>query len=560
MLSDIEIAQGAKLLPINEIALKLNVPEKDLLFFGEHIAKVKNYNDYIDKNANNKGKLILVTAMSPTKYGIGKTTVSIGLADALSKLNKKSCLALREPSLGPVFGIKGGAAGGGYAQVLPMEDINLNFTGDFDAITNANNLLCAMIDNHIFHGNELEIDTSNILFHRCLDVNDRALREISYTITSKRNDGSKISFERKDSFTITAASEIMAICCLATNFDDLKTRLGNIMVALNKNGEPIFAKQLKAEGSMAVLLRNALSPNLVQTLEHTPAFVHLGPFANIAHGCNSLIATKFAQSVSDYVVTEAGFGSDLGAEKFLDMKCRVGGLNPNVVVLVTTIRGIKFHGGLDQNINEYSLNLIEKGLQNVYHHIDTLKNTFGVNVVVTVNKFLSDTEEEIAFVLQKLKDRGTDAVVNECFAKGGEGTIELAEAVLKNISDKKIKFAYNLNDSVETKIESIVKNVYGGDGVVLSDAAKQKIEFINKTGYSNLPVIIAKTQFSLSDDKMDIGKPDNFYLHVRDIELKTGSGFIVVIAGDMMLMPGLSKIPNAEKIDISSDGTIVGLS
>ena len=560
MLSDIEIAQGAKLLPINEIALKLNVPEKDLLFFGEHIAKVKNYNDYIDKNANNKGKLILVTAMSPTKYGIGKTTVSIGLADALSKLNKKSCLALREPSLGPVFGIKGGAAGGGYAQVLPMEDINLNFTGDFDAITNANNLLCAMIDNHIFHGNELEIDTSNILFHRCLDVNDRALREISYTITSKRNDGSKISFERKDSFTITAASEIMAICCLATDFDDLKTRLGNIMVALNKNGEPIFAKQLKAEGSMAVLLRNALSPNLVQTLEHTPAFVHLGPFANIAHGCNSLIATKFAQSVSDYVVTEAGFGSDLGAEKFLDMKCRVGGLNPNVVVLVTTIRGIKFHGGLDQNINEYSLNLIEKGLQNVYHHIDTLKNTFGVNVVVTVNKFLSDTEEEIAFVLQKLKDRGTDAVVNECFAKGGEGTIELAEAVLKNISDKKIKFAYNLNDSVETKIESIVKNVYGGDGVVLSDAAKQKIEFINKTGYSNLPVIIAKTQFSLSDDKMDIGKPDNFYLHVRDIELKTGSGFIVVIAGDMMLMPGLSKIPNAEKIDISSDGTIVGLS
>ena len=559
MLTDIEIAQSAELLPANEIALKLNIAEKDLLMYGDTIAKVKNYQKYID-GSNKKGKLILVTAMSPTKYGIGKTTVSIGLADALNQMNKNACLALREPSLGPVFGIKGGAAGGGYSQVLPMEDINLNFTGDFDAITSANNLLCAMIDNHIFFGNELDIDVDNIMFHRCLDMNDRSLRDISYVIGGKDKYGNKKEVLRKDHLTITAASEIMAICCLATDFDNLKERLGNIMVALNTKGEPVYARDLNAQGSMAVLLRNALCPNLVQTIEHTPAFVHLGPFANIAHGCNSIIATKLAQSVSDYTITEAGFGSDLGAEKFLDVKCRIAGLNPNVVVLVTTIRGIKFHGGLDQNLSEYHLNLIDRGLQNVYHHIDTLKNTFGVNVVVTINKFLSDADEEIDFVIQKLKDRGTDAVVNECFAKGGAGTLDLAEAVLNNITDKKLQFAYNLNDTVENKIDAIVKNVYGGDGIELSEIAKQKVEFINKAGYSNLPIIIAKTQFSLSDDKMDIGKPDNFILHVRDIELKTGSGFIVVIAGDMMLMPGLSKVPNAEKIDIFADGTIVGLS
>ena len=559
MLTDIEIAQNAKPLKIEEIACKLNIPEKDLNTYGETVAKVKNYQKYID-NAKEKGNLVLVTAMSPTKYGIGKTTVSIGLADALSSLGKKTCLALREPSLGPVFGIKGGAAGGGYAQVIPMEEINLNFTGDFDAITSANNLLSAMIDNHIFNGNELDIDVNSIMFNRCLDVNDRSLRDISYFITGKDKDGNKQKLERKDSFTITAASEVMAICCLATDFEDLKTRLGNIMVALNKNGDPIYAKDLKAQGSMAVLLRNTLCPNLVQTLENTPAFVHLGPFANIAHGCNSIIATKLAQSVADYVITEAGFGSDLGAEKFLDVKCRIGGLNPNVIVLVSTIRGLKFHGGSETNPDEDALVLVEKGLENLYHHIETLNGVFGVNVVVTINKFLSDTDEEINLVIEKLKERGIDAVVNECFAKGGEGTIDLANAVLSNISDKKLKFAYNFNDSVEEKIEAIVKKVYGGDGIILSDAAKEKIEFIKRTGHDKLPVIIAKTQFSLTDDKAIVGRPTGFKVNVRDIELRTGSGFIVVIAGDMMLMPGLAKVPNAVKIDIFADGTIVGLS
>lgn len=558
MLTDIEIAQNAELLSAKEIALKLNIAEKDLYMFGDKIAKVSNYQKYISQDKF--GKLILVTAMSPTKYGIGKTTVSIGLADALAKLDKKVCLALREPSLGPVFGIKGGAAGGGYSQVLPMEDINLSFTGDFDAITSANNLLCAMIDNHIFNGNELDIDVDKILFNRCLDVNDRSLREISYYITGKDKNGNKQNLLRKDYFSITAASEIMAICCLSQNFDDLKTRLGNIMVALNHSGEPVYARDLKAEGSMAVLLRNVLSPNLVQTLDHTPAFVHLGPFANIAHGCNSIIATKLALSVADYAITEAGFGSDLGAEKFLDLKCRVGELNPSVVVLVATIRGLKFHGGSETNKTETDLNLVEKGLENLYHHISTLKNTFGVNVVVTINKFLTDTDEEIKLVIDRLKAKNIDAVVNECFAKGGDGTIDLANAVLANIDNKKLKFAYNLNDSVEKKIEDIVKNVYGGDGVEFSQEALEKLEFIKQAKLDKLPVIIAKTQFSLTDDKDKIGAPKGFKLFVQNLQIRSGAGFIVVIAGNMMLMPGLSKVPNAERIDILSDGTIVGLS
>ncbi len=557
MLTDIEIAQNAKLLPVREIALKLNIAENDLLMYGENVAKVGTYDKYIS-SAKKQGNLILVTAMSPTKYGIGKTTVSIGLADALNQKNKNAALALREPSLGPVFGIKGGAAGGGYSQVLPMEDINLSFTGDFDAITSANNLLSAMIDNHIFNGNDLDIDPAQILFHRCLDVNDRSLREVSYIIGGKDKNGNKQQVVRKDNFSITAASEIMAICCLATSLEDLKNRLGNIMVALNTKGEPVFARELKAEGSMATLLRNTLCPNLVQTIEHTPAFVHLGPFANIAHGCNSIIATKLALSCADYVVTEAGFGSDLGAEKFLDVKCRIGDLNPNVVVLVTTIRGIKFHG--DESQTEDVKILIENGLENVKRHIETLKNTFKVNVVVTINKFLTDTDEEIEQVISSLKEFGVDAVVNECFAKGGAGTLELADAVLDNLSNKKLEFAYNLNDGIETKIADIVKNVYGGNGAEFSELAKEKIEFIKKAGFENLPVIIAKTQFSFTDDKARIGAPKDFNIFIRDIELKTGSGFIVAIAGDMMLMPGLSKVPNAEKIDILPDGTIVGLS
>jgi len=441
-----------------------------------------------------------------------------------------------------------------------MEEINLSFTGDFDAITSANNLLCAMIDNHIFNGNELEIDAENILFHRCLDVNDRSLRNISYVIGGKDKAGNKQSITRKETFTITAASEIMAICCLATSFDDLKDRLANIMVALNKKGEPIFAKDLKAEGSMAVLLRNVLCPNLVQTLENTPAFVHLGPFANIAHGCNSVVATKLALATSDFAVTEAGFGADLGAEKFLDLKCRLAGISPNAVVLVSTIRGIKFHGGSETAENADSISLLEKGMSNVYHHIDVLKNTYNASVIVTINKFLSDTDEEINFVVSSLKARGIDAVVNECFAKGGEGTIDLAKAVISNLSDKKISYAYEINDTIENKINAIIKNVYGGTGARISDEAKAKIEFIKKAGFENLPIIIAKTQFSLSDDKSKVGAPTDFELFVRDIELRSGAGFIVAIAGDMMLMPGLSKVPNAEKIDILSDGTIIGLS
>ena len=559
MLTDIEIAQSTELLSVKEIAVKLNIAESDLLMYGETVAKVKNYQKYLDR-AEKQGKLILVTAMSPTKFGIGKTTVSIGLADAFAKLDKKVCLALREPSLGPVFGIKGGAAGGGYSQVLPMEDINLNFTGDFDAITSANNLLCAMIDNHIFNGNELDIDVEKILFNRCLDVNDRSLRDVSYYITGKDKNGNKQNLLRKDHMTITAASEVMAICCLATSFEDLKTRLGNIMVALNKNGEPVYARDLKAEGAMAVLLRNILCPNLVQTIDHTPAFVHLGPFANIAHGCNSIMATKLGLSVADYVITEAGFGSDLGAEKFLDVKCRIAGLDPSVVVLVATIRGLKYHGEMPDDATENPTEYIDKGLSNLYKHISNLSDVYKTNVVVTLNKFLTDTDEEIEFVISRLKERGVDCVVNECFAKGADGTMDLAEAVLANMGDGKLEYAYDLNDKVENKIEAIVKKIYGGDGIVLSDAAKEKIEFINKYNYDKLPIIIAKTQFSFTDDKARVGAPTGFKVSVRDIELKTGSGFIVVIAGDMMLMPGLSKVPNAVKIDIFNDGTIVGLS
>ena len=558
MLSDIEIAESSKLLNINEIAARLNIAESDLMMFGEKIAKVKGYKKYIQ---NGKfGKLILVTAMSPTKFGIGKTTVSIGLADALSLLGKNVCLALREPSLGPVFGIKGGAAGGGYSQVLPMEDINLSFTGDFDAITSANNLLSALIDAHIFNGNSLNINPKKVYFHRCLDVNDRSLREIHYKIKTKDKLGNKVSFQRTDNFTITSASETMAICCLSENLDDLKERLGNILVAETFDGKPVFARDLKAEGSMAVLLKNVLSPNLVQTIAHTPAIVHLGPFANIAHGCNSLTATKLALSVSDFCITEAGFGSDLGAEKFLDLKCRLGGISPSAVVLVSTIRGLKFHGGLETKPEKSSIELIEAGLSNLVHHIKVLKETFNASVVVTINKFLTDTDEEISFVINKLKEIGTDAVVNECFAKGGEGTKELAEAVLKNLSQKQTSFAYELNWSIEEKIKAVVTKVYGGKDVKFSKQAKEKIEFIKKIGRENLPVVIAKTQFSLSDDMSKVGEPKGFTLSVQDIELKNGAGFIVAIAGKMMLMPGLGKTPNAEKIDILSDGRIVNLS
>ena len=558
MLTDIEISSAAKLYKVDTIAKKLNIKSSDLYRFGDYYAKIKNFENYISKGK--PGKLILVTAMSPNKFGIGKTTVSIGLADAFKKIGKNVCLALREPSLGPVFGIKGGAAGGGYSQVLPMEDINLNFTGDFDAITSANNLLCAMIDNHIFFGNELDIDPDKIYYHRCLDVNDRSLRELNYTIDSKDKNGNITKIERKESFTITSASEMMAICCLSTSYDDLKKRLGNILVAESKTGKLIYARDLKAEGSMAVLLRNVLSPNLTQTLAHTPAFVHLGPFANIAHGCNSIIATKLSMSLADYTITEAGFGSDLGAEKFMDLKCRLAGISPNAVVLVATIRGLKFHGGLETNNGLSDLELVESGLANLYHHIDALKDTFKASVVVTLNKYDSDTKEEVDLVISKLKARGVDCVINDCFTRGGSGAVDLANAVLNNLSSKNITFAYDLNDSVEKKINDIVHKVYGGKNVIFSEEAKAKLEMINKNNFSKLPVIIAKTQYSLSDDLTKIGCPTDFDFLIRDLEIKNGAGFIVAIAGKMMLMPGLSKVPNAEKINILSDGTIIGLS
>lgn len=558
MLTDIEISSRAKLHKIETIAKKLNIKNSDLYKFGEYYAKIKNFENYISNGK--QGKLILVTAMSPNKFGIGKTTVSIGLADAFKKLGESVCLALREPSLGPVFGIKGGAAGGGYSQVLPMEDINLNFTGDFDAITSANNLLCAMIDNHIFFGNELDIDPEKIYYHRCLDVNDRSLRNINYTIDVKDKDGNVNSYLRKETFTITSASEMMAICCLSTSYEDLKNRLGNILVAESRTGKLIYARDLKAEGSMAVLLRNVLSPNLTQTLAHTPAFVHLGPFANIAHGCNSIVATKLSMALADYTVTEAGFGSDLGAEKFIDLKCRLGNISPSAVVLVATIRGLKFHGGLDTNNGLSDLELVDAGLENLYHHIEVLKNTFKASVVVTLNKFSSDTKEEIDLVVNSLKKRNVDAVINDCFNHGGSGAIDLAKTVIKNISNKKVDFAYNLNDSIEKKIQDIVQKVYGGKNVIFSDLAKTKLELINKNNLSNLPVIIAKTQYSLSDDLTKIGRPKDFDFLIRDLEIKNGAGFIVAIAGKMMLMPGLSRVPNAVKIDIMPDGTIVGLS
>ena len=559
MLTDIEIAETSKLLKINLIAKKLNLKASDLMCYGDYIAKVKSYNDIL-KDKNPDGKLVLVTAMSPTKYGIGKTTVSIGLADALNSLGKRSCLALREPSLGPVFGVKGGAAGGGYAQVLPMSEINLNFTGDFDAITSATNLLVAMIDNHIFFGNELDIDPEKIYFHRCLDVNDRSLRNITYKISGKDKFGNSETISRKESFTITSASEIMAICCLATDFDDLKSRLGSILVAESFSGKFIYARDLKAEGSLAVLLRNVLAPNLVQTIAHTPAFVHLGPFANIAHGCNSVVATKLAMSLSDIAVTEAGFGSDLGAEKFIDLKCRFNDISPNAVVLVATIKGLKFHGGYEDGVGANTLTLIDDGLENLYHHIHMLKDTFGASVIVTINKFESDTDEEIDFVMKRLREQDVPATINSCFADGGSGATELAKLVLDNMTDKKVTYAYNLSDSIEQKLMDIVKNVYGGNGIVLSDLARSKINVITNNKYDSLPIIVAKTQFSLSDDPAKIGKCSDFDLHISDLELKTGAGFIVAIAGNMMLMPGLAKVSNAEKIDIKSDGTIVGLS
>lgn len=549
MLSDIEIAKRCKMRDIGEIAAKLGVDEDRMERYGKYKAKLS-----VDFSKR-KGKLILVTAINPTASGEGKTTVSIGLADGMARLGKKVCLALREPSLGPVFGIKGGAAGGGYAQVVPMEEINLHFTGDLHAITAANNLLCAMLDNHIFRGNELDIDPEKIYFRRCLDMNDRALRNIT---VGQKGEG----VEREEHFEITAASEIMAILCLATSLKDLKRRIGNIIVGENRKGEYVYARDLKAEGSMAVLLKDAIKPNLVQTLEGTPAIVHGGPFANIAHGCNSILATYTALSLADWVVTEAGFGADLGAEKFLDTKCRVAGIQPDCVVIVATVKALKLHGGADKaDLSKEDLAALEKGMPNLFKHIENMRTVYQKPVVVAMNRFATDTPAEIEAVMRGVEKAGAKAVFTDVFLKGGEGGEELAEAVCAAAEQKsELHYSYDLNDPIRKKIEDIVKNVYGGDGVTFSEIAEEKIADAEKRGYGKMPVIIAKTQYSLSDDAKLLARPTGFKVHVRDIIVKGGAEFVVAVAGNIMLMPGLGKHPAAEHIDIDENGETVGLS
>ena len=549
MLSDIEIAKNCKMKDIGEIAAKLGLSEENIERYGKYKAKI------CAEHTKKQGKLVLVTAINPTASGEGKTTVSIGLADGMARQGKKVCLALREPSLGPVFGIKGGAAGGGYAQVVPMEEINLHFTGDLHAITAANNLLCAMLDNHIFRGNELDIDPEKIYFRRCLDMNDRALRNIT---VGQRGEG----VEREEHFEITAASEIMAILCLATSLQDLQRRIGNIIVGENRRGEYVFARDLKAEGAMTALLKDAVKPNLVQTLEGTPAIVHGGPFANIAHGCNSILATYTALSLADWVVTEAGFGADLGAEKFLDTKCRVAGIQPDCVVVVATVKALKLHGGADKaSLSEENLAALEKGMPNLYKHIENIQNVYKKPVVVAMNRFASDTPAEIELVMRGVEKAGAKAVFTDVFLQGGEGGKELAEAVCEAATqESELHYSYDLNDPIEKKISDIVKNVYGGEGASFSEIAKEKIAEAEARGYGKLPVIIAKTQYSLSDDAKLLARPQGFTVHVRDIIVKGGAEFVVAVAGNIMLMPGLGKVPAAEHIGVDEKGEIFGLS
>ena len=548
MLTDIEIAKSCKMKDIGEIAASLGLSEEEIERYGKYKAKISA------RPGARRAKLILVTAINPTASGEGKTTVSIGLADGMRKLGKKVCLALREPSLGPVFGIKGGAAGGGYAQVVPMEDINLHFTGDLHAITAANNLLCAVLDNHIFRGNALDIDPEKIYFRRCLDMNDRSLRNIII--------GRKEGVEREEHFEITAACEVMAILCLATSLSDLKRRLGNIIVGENRKGEYVYARDLKVEGAMCALLKDAIKPNLVQTLEGTPAIVHGGPFANIAHGCNSILATYTALGLSDWVVTEAGFGADLGAEKFLDTKCRVAGIQPDCIVIVATVKALKLHGGADKaNLAQEDLSALEKGLPNLYKHIENMRTVYQKPVIVAMNRFAGDTPAEIEAVMRGVERAGAKAVFTDVFLKGGEGGKELAEAVCAAAMQKsELHYAYDLNDPIEKKIDDIVKNVYGGEGADFSEIARQKIAEAEARGFGKLPVIIAKTQYSLSDDAKLLARPQGFRVHVRDIIVKGGAEFIVAVAGNIMLMPGLGAHPAAERIDVDEEGEIVGLS
>ncbi|MBR2280364.1 MAG: formate--tetrahydrofolate ligase [Ruminococcus sp.] len=553
MLSDIEIAQQAELLPVKEIAEKLNIKENELEPYGHYKAKLS---DELMERLQDKpdGKLILVTAINPTPAGEGKTTTTAGLGQAMAKIGKNAIIALREPSLGPVFGIKGGAAGGGYAQVLPMEDINLHFTGDMHAITAANNLLCAMLDNHMQQGNALGIDQRRILIKRCLDMNDRALRNVIVGLGGKVN-----GVPREDHFIITVASEVMAILCLAADIDDLKKRLGNILVAYNYNGEPVYARDLKADGAMTVLLKDAIKPNLVQTLEGTPAVMHGGPFANIAHGCNSVRATKLALKLADYCITEAGFGSDLGAEKFLDIKCRFAGLKPNAIVLVATARALKYNAGINKaECGETNLEALKKGIVNLGVHIENMRK-YNVPVVVAINRFLTDSKEELEYIEQYCKEKGADFALSDVFANGGEGGVELAKKVVEAVEKPSdFKPIYSLDLTVEEKIEAIAKNIYGAKDVAYTTQAIKAIKEVKSLGADKLPVCIAKTQYSLSDNPALLGAPKDFTITVRNVSLSNGAGFVVVYTGDIMTMPGLPKVPAAEKVDIEND-KVVGL-
>jgi len=551
-MTDIEISRNTKLKKIKDIASYLNILEDDIEEYGKYKCKINNSKELI-KNKK-AGKLVLVTAINPTPLGEGKTTMSIAIADGLRKIGKKSILALREPSLGPVFGIKGGATGGGCVQIAPMEEINLHFTGDIHAMTAANNLLASIIDNHIYFGNELGI--KKVVWKRCVDLNDRELRSVNVGLSNEKR-----MVSRMDSFDITVASEVMAIVCLAKDIFDLKNKLGNILIGFNNNDEPIYAKDLKAEGAMTVLLKDAIKPNLVQSLEGTPAIVHGGPFANIAHGCNSIIATELALKLGDYVITEAGFGADLGAEKFLNIKCRKAGFSPDAVVIVATLKALKYHGGIDINdiLNE-NIEGLEKGLNNLYHHINNLRDNFGLNVIVALNKYNNDSEKEIEYLINKLNDINVSCSLVEGYAKGGEGAIDIANKLVELTEEKNnFKFIYDLEDSIEEKIEKVCKKVYGASGVNYSDEALENIKMINKLGFNNLPICIAKTQYSLSDDPKNLECINEYNINIRNLEVKNGAGFIVVMAGNIMTMPGLPKIPAAENININDNGEIEGI-
>lgn len=555
MKTDIQIAQEATMLPIKDVAASIGIKEDDLELYGKYKAKISD--ELINRTKKNPdGKLILVTAINPTPAGEGKTTTSVGLGEAFGRLGKKALIALREPSLGPCFGIKGGAAGGGYAQVVPMEDLNLHFTGDFHAITSANNLLAALLDNHIQQGNELGIDPRQIVWKRCMDMNDRVLRNIVVGLGSKMD-----GMVREDHFVITVASEIMAILCLADDMADLKKRLGRIIVAYTFDGKPVTADDLQATGSMAALLKDALKPNLIQTLEHTPAIVHGGPFANIAHGCNSVRATKTALKLADYVITEAGFGADLGAEKFFDIKCRMAGLKPDAVVLVATIRALKYNGGVPKDeLSSENLDALKAGIVNLEKHIENL-HKFGVPVVVTLNSFVTDTKAETDFVEQFCKERGCEFALSEVWEKGGEGGIDLANKVLETIEHKESNFKVLYDDSLslKEKIETVAKEIYGADGVTYSPAAKRELKRITDLGMGDFPVCMAKTQYSLSDDAKKLGRPSGFKINVREVYASAGAGFVVAVNGSIMTMPGLSKKPAAYGIDVDDNGVITGL-